>query len=230
MKKILSILLVLLVCRSYAQLDSIKINPSNRNNTSGDFKTIFQNVESMGGYGAFTVGYLPLGDESAMLIGGRGGVIFNHFLSMGFYGYGFFSSPEYNEQLDDTYRYQLAGGCGGIYIEPILGAKQAIHLSFPLFIGGGGINYSNVDFRDNYNYSSDSQNYTLANDRFFIIEPGAEIEFNLFKNYRMSMGGSYRFASKVNLEKQIGFENVRFAPQDVLNGFTATLSLKLGLF
>ena len=49
---------------------------------------------------------------------------------------------------DHPLNYTLAGGYGGIFIEPILGGTKPVHVSFPVLFGVGG-----VTLIENYGYN-----------------------------------------------------------------------------
>jgi hypothetical protein len=56
---------------------------------------------------------------------------------------------------------------------------------------------------------------------FFVLEPGVEIEMNVARFMRISIGGSYRLTSKLDLMN---------TDPNALRGFSGNLSLKFGKF
>lgn len=192
-------------------------------------KTIFggsDNIEH-GGYGAINVEYGQIDNKDVVLVGGRGAWIINHRLALGLAGKGIASSLSY--PYDDAgsqfkEKFYLNGGYGGLLIEPIIAPFSAVHISFPVIVGAGGAAYSLK-----YRYQNDLEdNYweTIDASAFFVVEPGLEINLNLVKFMRLSFGGYYRLTSGLNLEDPYGDK----AAKDILDGFSAGISLKFGKF
>ncbi len=128
MKKVLFVLLVsLIVNYGYTQEEEKK--------NDEEFKTIFSGDKNRngkithGGYGAVLFNYSQIDKQNAFLAGMRGMWIINHGIGIGIGGYGFTNQPIANG--DPENEYSLAGGYGGLVIEPIVGAKQMVHVSFP---------------------------------------------------------------------------------------------------
>ncbi|MFT3740549.1 MAG: hypothetical protein QM786_17510 [Breznakibacter sp.] len=201
---------------------------------NNDMKTIFgrPDMQSIGGYGALNVGYTKIHDLDAITIGARGAVVLNHNLALGLGGHGFVSEPTYDLNLAEDY--EFAGGYGGIYVEPIVGWRHPVHLSFPILIGAGGIGY--IKHWGNYedDNTDDNERYDEDSNAFFVIEPGVELEFNLVKFMRLAVVGSYRYTSdvKLNYKKRLGtdFSEKSIAPADMLRGFNVGLIMKFGKF
>jgi hypothetical protein len=172
---------------------------------------------SSGGYGAFTTGYSVIADRNAYEFGFRGMWVINHSIAMGFGGTGFANQAVYNSATGtDNF---LTGGYGGFIVEPIVAPMFPVHLSFPILIGGGGISFIETDW-NNYD------NFVAATDFFMIIQPGAEIELNVTRFFRIGLGAAYRFPTDFNATST---ETPQLSPQD-LKGFSYTLSFKFGRF
>lgn len=194
-----------------------------------EMKTIFgggNNIEH-GAYGAINVEYGQIDNKDAVLVGGRGAWIINHRLALGLGGKGIASSLSYPyTEADPQFKekYYINGGYGGLLIEPIIAPFSAVHISVPVIIGAGGVAYSLK-----YRYQNDWENNyweTIDASAFFVVEPGLEINLNLVKFMRISFGGYYRLTSGLSLEDPYGAK----ADKDLLNGFSAGLSLKFGKF
>jgi hypothetical protein len=183
-----------------------------------EIKTIFSKRISNGGYGAFSVGYSNIGGRDALVSGGRGAFIFDHTLAIGAGGYGFVNNLDYNTSHRD-HEYSLAGGYGGLLIEPIIVGKYPVHASFPILIGMGGVSL----FEDSgWDYWNPNPSYiSFGNDVFFVLEPGAELEFNLARFFRLAIAVSYRYTSEIEL-----FDIDR----DALRGFNYGVTFKFGKF
>ncbi len=198
-----------------------------------EYKTIFSENNVYGGYGGINIGYSRLNKKDAMLLGGRGAVLINHYLGIGGAAYAFFNEASINTKLDYGKKYRLKGGYGGILIEPIVKPQSPVHISFPLLIGAGSVAYT-ADFIDNW-HSDKDENMRIAKESFFIIAQGMELEFNLLKQLRLALCIYYRHTSDINLiteSPDIIPENkqIQLAPNNVLRGILYSISIKTGKF
>ena len=155
---------------------------------------------SSGGYGGFSVGYTRVDDNNAIIFGGKGAWIINHYMGIGGALYGYNHLNFHND-------FELVSGKGGGYmgllLEPVILAKNIVNLSFPFIIGGGTyIRYINDNFVHN---------------EYFIFVPGIELQFNVTPHYRMALGFDYRLTSNAD---------VTTAPR----GFSIHLVFKFGKF
>ncbi|MDB4293184.1 hypothetical protein N9954_07210 [Maribacter sp.] len=112
----------------------------------------------------------------------------------------------------------LIGAYGGLHLEPIFFSKSRVNLSFPLLIGAGGIgvigdNFNDEDFEEELNEDDF--------DAVFILEPGVSALFNISRYLQIEAGVKYRFSSKINLAN---------SPVDRINGFSAGIGVKVGVF
>lgn len=201
-----------------------------------EIKTVFGNptAQSIGGFGALSTGYTKINGLDGMYFGARGAVVINHSLALGLGGRGFISETTTDANLLSDYEY--AGGYGGFYIEPIIGALEPVHISFPVLIGAGGVGY-NKHWED---YDSNDHEYESTNEdsqAFFVLEPSVEIEFNMVKFMRLALTASYRYTSNINLQyaDRVGdldndFANTRIADADMLRGFNFGVIMKFGKF
>ena len=182
-------------------------------------QTIFSKEKGNGAYGAFSVGYTQIDGKDAVITGGRGAFIFGRSLAVGLGGYGFANNLEFNTYYENhPVDYSLAGGYGGIFIEPIVAGSLPVHLSFPVLFGVGGAvlieNYG-WDYWEGYPFNE------LDNDLFFVVEPAVELEFNMTRWFRTAASVSYRYTSKVDL---FGTD------EDVFRGLNFGLTFKFGKF
>lgn len=184
----------------------------------GQVQTLFDPHSGSGGYGAFSIGYTQINNQDAILIGGRGEWVVGHGFGLGLGGYGFLNDAIYNPT--DQLNYALAGGYGGLIMEPILFGWFPVHLSFPILVGAGGVastSYSS-DWYDPYQYYD---GYVEEATAFFVAEFGAEVEFNLVRFFRLAVFGSYRYTSDIIMEN---------APVNALRGWSAGMTFKFGSF
>lgn len=187
-------------------------------NGNDGIRTLTGPGRRLGFYFGFSTGYMQVDGYDAFSAGATLAMIANHGLAIGFTGKGFFSEPhKLNSGSNTSYNY--AGGYGGFLIEPIILPKSPVHISFPILLGGGGISYNKLtDLDYPYEYTDV---YIEDTDAFLIAEPGIELEMNVVRWMRVGVGGSYRFTTS------LGPENF---DSDLLNGLSAGLSLKFGMF
>ncbi len=201
-------------------------------------KTLFKKSStdkiSSGGYGSFSIGYSNIDSKDALQLGGRVAWIANHRLAVGLAGYGFVNAMHKNYNTDfDPSKYFIAGGYGGVFIEPIVMPYYPVHISFPVLFGVGGVTAVEADNWSNSNYNNHSTQY-YDSDVFLVLEPGVDIEFNIVKFFKIALGASYRFTNGVNLKYKYLDNN--YAEQQVvinknaLDSFTFDIGFKFGWF
>ena len=181
-----------------------------------DIQTIFSKKRSNGGYGAFSIGYSEIDNKDAIIMGARGAWVINHSFAIGLGGYGFVNDINYDNMFDSNLDYNLAGGYGGLFIEPIIGSRLPVHLSFPVLFGVGGIAY--VEHHNNWDYWWSTND---KSDVFWVLEPAVELEFNLTRHFRLAATASYRFTSNIDMQ---------YTKPEILEGLTAGLVFKFGKF
>jgi hypothetical protein len=213
MKKtiILSALLLIISACAFSQEAEFE---HYRNN---EIKTLLGHNRTGGAYFVFTTGYSVINDKHAVLFGGRFGWLPARSLGVGLGATGFINEYHYEPAIDkDVF---LAGGYGGLYIEPVLFGKSPVHLSFPVLLGAGGISYVSKEADHNNNFIEDTEAFLLA-------EPAAEIELNLTKFFRLAVGATYRLPASFKTNNSV----LTKASASSLKGLSYTLSLKFGKF
>lgn len=192
-------------------------NPE-RKKRQNEIQTIAGNNVHHGGFGALTFTGTEFNSKSTMLLGFRGGWIINRAVALGFEGHGLIPSAEYPDI--DSQRpvdARAVGGYGGMFIEPILFSNKVVHLTFPVSAGGGWVGYV-VDWEDSQNFNDDD---LIDGDTFWYIKPGASVEVNVARNFRIALGASYRFTEDLELTG---------TPEDGFDGWNYFLTLKFGRF
>jgi hypothetical protein len=186
---------------------------------SSELKTLFGDRPiSHGGYGALDIRYSAIDGKDAFLMGGRGAWVIGHAFALGFGGLGFINDYHYNPDIAGGRNVNLAGGYGGLLLEPILFPKFPVHVSIPVLIGAGGVAYTT-----HYNpYDWDESHFFVEEATgYFVLEPGLELEFNIVRFFRLAIGGYYRYTSDIRLYD---------TPENVLRGFSGGITLKFGKF
>jgi hypothetical protein len=184
----------------------------------GQVQTLFDPHAGNGGYGAFSIGYTKIGDRDAILIGGRGEWVVGHGFGLGLGGYGFVNDPAYNPI--DQLNYSLAGGYGGLVMEPIIMGWFPVHITVPILVGAGGVantSYS-TDWYDPYQYYDGFVEDASA---FFVAEAGVELEFNLVRFFRLALFGTYRYTTDIVMTN---------TAEDALRGWNFGMTFKFGSF
>jgi len=174
-----------------------------------EIKTLAGNNRSNGGYGAFSVGYTKINDNSTFIGGLKGGWTINHSFTLGGAIYGYYNA---NSHLGGLFYSGLGGGYAGVLLEPVVWGRHTVHLTFPMILGGGGAT----------KFISDSYTYTIH----FIFVPGMELEVNITKHFRMALGVDYRVTPGLTWKS---VEDIPISTDDkTLNGFSGHLVFKFG--
>ena len=182
-----------------------------------EYKTLFGHDRHIGFYGAFTIGYSEIDSKQAIIFGGRFELITGHSLGIGIGGNGFINESYYDATLNTNIF--LTGGYGGLYLEPIMMPNYPVHISFPILLGAGGVSYitGNKDYYHNMKVDSKA---------FLVAEPGAELEMNLTRFFRLALGVSYRFTTPFD----VGISSTNKISSSALQGFNYMVSFKFGKF
>jgi hypothetical protein len=201
------------------------IAQDNSSGNSQEISTLFGKHKDthLGWFIGFDNGYTQFGSRDVDLNGFNAGLILNHNLSIGFSGSGWTNrnSMFYANVADSTGAY-LEGGFGRLLLEYTVNPESAVHLTFPLFIGGGGASYvADKEFYEWDDNQWDTHHKTLDTDVFFSIEPGIRAEVNIFRFMRLNAGVSYRYVSGLDLMN---------TSSDMMNDLSATVGLKFGKF
>ena len=185
-------------------------------NDNDQISTIFSKNRRNGGYGALSFSYTTIDNKDAFLMGARGSWIIDHSFAIGLGGCGFVNDVNYHGWLNNDLDNNLAGGYGGLYLEPILAPRLPVHISFPVLLGVGGI--SNVPDHRNWDdwVFDDSKS-----DVYVVFEPSVELEFNMTRHMRLAGSIGYRFTSDIDIEN---------TDPDILKGTNIGLVLKFGKF
>lgn len=209
---IFALSLLLLVQQSWAQDVAEECH---RCPPSHDIKTLAGSVRHFGFYGGLSLRTTELNNEALMMGGFRLGFIANRSLGIGIEGYGIIPTASYNNVIQGQSVIPL-GGYGGLTLEPIIWSNKAIHLTFPVTGGAGWLGY-HEDWKDELFNSGE----VIAEDVFWYVEPGVNIEINISKVLRIDLGVSKRFLQE--------FELIN-TPADSFETLNYTFGLKIGRF
>ena len=154
-----------------------------------------------GGFGAISLGYTQVNGLDGLEMGARAEWVIGHGFGLGIAGTGFTSDFT---SVDSDY-YAISGGYGGLVMEPIIMGWLPLHIALPVVIGGGGL-ASYATNADPWNY--DSVDPTFGEYAvFFIVEAGAELEFNLTRFFRLALYGTYRWTTPLEMKAMYGLSD-----------------------
>ena len=145
---------------------------------------------TLGGYGGLTVAYSHMLHRDGVLVGGEGGVLIEHRLTLGGAGYGFSRTPGGPPALDGTPREYFAG-YGGFLIRYAVYSTIPLYASFGVLIGGGALTLApqHHDNADTHQYA-ESRGY-------FVLQPDVSVHVNMTRWLRLSLLAGYRLATSV---------------------------------
>ncbi len=166
--------------------------------------------------------------------GGSAMLIFNKKLAVGVTAIG---SIQENFAPAKTSPLLLRSGFGGIKLEYTPRPNAAVHVTFPLVIGYGMARLDSVSYTSTTwvkdtiegnghgkgkNKGFERNNRGISND-YFVIQPGIQLETNIFRTVKLFAGVNYRFAFPTE---------TLTAPltSTTLNGLSANVGIKVGLF
>lgn len=176
-------------------------------------QTLISGDLEIGGFGGPVVKLTQMVDDFGVLVGGRGGWIINHTITLGGGGYGLVNEIETVKISPDTTLY-LNMGYGGLEIGYVHASDKLVHFTVQTLIGVGGISHSERNEFVKTNFEGDP-------DAFFVIEPSMDVVLNVTRYFRFAVGASYRYISGVDFS---GIDD------SDLNGLSAQITLKFGSF
>lgn len=201
-KGILILILNLLFVSMYAQEEE----------SEDEVKTLISKFNEVKGFGALEFKGTEVASKGAMVIGAYGGVTVNKQFMIGVGGYGVATNVDVRSS--DTEDVDLEGGYGGVMLGFIIAPREVVHVTIPVFIGGGSFHQVNEQF----GFDRQINNRTSS---FAVVEPGVQLEVNISKGIRLNFGASYRYIQGTSLGE------IR---DEDLSGFTGNVTLKIGKF
>lgn len=180
-------------------------------------QTLIKGDVTRGGFGGPVVKYTLIHDHSALMVGGRGGWIFNHSLVLGGGGYGVATEVDAPKGvLPEEGPLDIEFGYGGFEVEYIVHSNSLTHFSLYTLIGAGDNHYVK-----DVGPVTESNQTTGESDFVYVLEPAVCGELNVTKWFRLNAGVSYRLVMGVD---QVGLESSDFS------GPAANLTFKFGRF
>jgi len=189
-------------------------------NRPREMQTIMKSDGGFGGHLSLNVKGTEVFNEASLLVGGELVFTLNHALNIGVAGYGMPTRVKYAD-FDPTFGddLYLEMGYGGLFVEPVFFDQSVVHFTIPVLIGGGWSGLSNLNAFDNRDY--EDQLFLFDETVFFVFEPGINMEVNLVRNVKLTMGGSYRYVNGSDL---------RNVSDDDLGGLSFGAGIRVGWF
>ena len=192
MKRFFTLLFLLLIIQeSFAQKERIE--------EDNNEETVFtkDNIKFTGSYIALEFKMSDVRDDIGIFAGGKMGFSFNNKFSLGIAAYGLIYNSDFTVLAPDMWSdltQQLASIkfiYGGLLLEYTFFSNKIVHFNIPVVIGVGKASLKGEDhiFLERIEKSS-----------AFVIEPGLELEVNLFKLLKVDLGVSYRNVSNTSLQ------------------------------
>ena len=191
--------------------------PEKRKSHRRDIKTLSGSMSHSGGFGAISFRSSKFRDESLVLGGLRGGWIINRTLAIGVEGHGIIPTAKFDD-IEAGQEVNILGGYGGMFLELIFFSNEVVHITFPVSGGAGWLGYHRTNEDNTMPPPMDKE---VDSDVFWYIEPGAGLELNISRSFRLAMGVSKRITQDLELI------NTQSNDFDKLNYF---VTLKIGGF
>lgn len=189
-----------------------------------EIQTLLGGTRVTGGYGALSNKFTTINGEYANMAGIYGGVYINDKFMIGMGA----AATTNNLRVPDQYNmvpgtdmsYEV--GQIGVMTEYVLASDKAVHLAFNMLTGAGFTLQYVRHWNDGGGYWGDDLHDEVHDENwFFMIEPGVQVEVNVFKWMRLSPGISYR--------KTFG-SDARGLDDDDLSDMSYNVTLKFGKF
>jgi len=196
------------------QAENVDLFTQNNPRKRPDIKTLSGSLGHSGGFGALTFRSSKFRGQTMVLAGLRGGWIINRSLAIGLEGHGIIPTAKF-EGLSQ-FKAVAIGGYGGMFLEPIFFSNEVVHVTFPISAGSGWLGY-----HEDFDEGRFSNPELIEGDVFWYVEPGANVELNLARSFRLALGFSKRFTQDLEL--------VDTGSKD-FNKISYYLTLKIGSF
>lgn len=178
-------------------------------------ETLFSGEISHGGYGGLVYGGTSINGQFAYLRGFRGAWVVNfadeHAVNVGIASYETdtnFDAADWPHQ--DIEEPQMNTDYDGFELEYVNRTNKLFHWSVQAMVGSGDVQYGD-----------ENPALETTSDRYFVVQPGVNINMNITEWFRISGAVTYRLASGVNLDGTSGSE---------LSGVASFVTLRFGWF
>jgi len=173
--------------------------------------TLIKHETEVGGFFDIVSKKTQVKDTFCLFVGGRIELLVNHHWAFGAGGYGVVNDP-IPDGFEEEGLTKLRMYYGGWTIEYFAGPDKVVHVTFPILIGAG-----KVEYKGSYRDSKTGKD----SDTYFIMEPEINVEFNITRFWRMGLAASYRYVSGCELGD---------VTDNDLSGVAGNLTFRLGKF
>jgi hypothetical protein len=172
-------------------------------------RTLISETSEVGGLIAPASRFTKVKETFAIMAGATGAIVVNHNWRFGAGGYWIVNEvvPEDLAELDD-----LRMAYGGLILEYVFRPGDVLHMCMPVLVGVG-----RVSFRGDYVDPETGED----SEEVFIVEPELNLELNITRNWRVSLGFVYRYVDGSDLTD---FQN------DDLSGMSGSVRFAFGKF
>jgi hypothetical protein len=168
--------------KSIVVLLSLVISVASYSQDKDEFQTIFGDSKvCVSGMGGFEMHFSSLGGYYAYGAGGGGGALLNRTLLIGGYGVGY--SIDRTLTINTESYTNIGMGHGGFLFGYIHKGNKPVHPAAFLQIGWGELESFQPD--------------TRISDNFMVLNPSVEVEINVTRYFRISVGGHYQLVSGI---------------------------------
>ena len=180
--------------------------------------TATTHAQGWGIYAGVQAHYGELNNDDYGFAGGTVAFIADSRFAIGVGGYAFGALDKIGLEDDITGLPKLAGGYGGLHLEPMLFGNGRTSISFPVLLGWGKAGLQTGQLIDgNFDYDAETRDWQ----KMYVAEPGVKLNFHLSRFFQLDIGAKYRFSSKLEIP---GITDQK------INGWSGGVELKFGLF
>lgn len=192
--------------------------------TAQEVQTLFGSPRPSGGYAALSNKFTTIKGQYANLAEVYGGWFIKKRFLLGLGAAASTNNLEVPLQYSTEPLKKMSWQYGqlGLMTEYVFGSNRVVHVNLTLFSGGGfTVQYERKDWDEWDDHDFDDGDTDHDENFFYVLEPGAQLELNVFKWMRLSPGISYR--------KTFGSDGVGMRDSD-LSDWSYNVSLKFGKF
>lgn len=189
-----------------------------------EVQTLFKRTGPSGGYGALSNKFTTIGGQYANLAEVYGGWFIRRKVMIGIGAAASTNNIEVPVQYSTSPFRNMSWQYGqlGLMTEYVFWSNKVVHFNISLFSGGGfTVQYERKDWEDWDENEFDNDDLDHDENFFYVMEPGAQLEVNVFRWMRLSPGISYR--------KSFGSEGIGMKDRDV-SDWSYNVTLKFGKF
>ncbi len=173
--------------------------------------TLIKHETEVGGFFDIVSKKTQVKDAFCLFIGGRVALLVNHHWAFGGGGYGVVNDPV-PDGFGEEGLTKLRMYYGGWTFEYFAWPDKVVHVTFPILIGAG-----KVEYKGSYRDSETGED----SDTYFIMEPEINLEFNITRFWRMGLSASYRYVNGCDLGD---------VTDNDLSGVAGNLTFRFGKF